>query len=117
MGPLATEGIFSSALMAIARCLTEPNSGERDFELQLSIFVRDEMIFWFTQQHKAPVVEHDLRKAVAKNCEIVVRKAVALARPPEGPNLPANQTVIDAISRAVDPAVLAQCDALWMAYL
>ncbi|KAL8839523.1 MAG: hypothetical protein Q9176_004384 [Flavoplaca citrina] len=117
MGPLATEGIFSPALMAIARCLTEPNSGERDFELQLSIFVRDEMIFWFTQQHKAPVVEHDLWKAVAKNCEIVVRKAVALARPPEGPNLPANQTVIDAISRAVDPAVLAQCDALWMAYL
>ncbi|KAL8725777.1 MAG: hypothetical protein Q9166_007142 [cf. Caloplaca sp. 2 TL-2023] len=117
MGPLATEGIFAPAIMAIARCLTEPNNGERDFELQLSIFVRDEMIFWFTQQHKAPVVEHDLRKAVARNCEVVVKRAVALAKPPEAPNLPANQTVMDAISRAVDPAVLAQCDALWMGYL
>ncbi|KAL8682682.1 MAG: hypothetical protein Q9186_001278 [Xanthomendoza sp. 1 TL-2023] len=117
MGPLATEGIFSPAMMAIARCLTEPNNGERDFELQLSIFVRDEMIFWFTQQHKAPAVEHDLRKEVARNCEIVVKKAVALARPPEAANLPANQTVIDAIARAVDPSALAQCDALWMGYL
>lgn len=117
MGPLATEGIFAPAMMAIARCLTEPNNGERDFELQLSIFVRDEMIFWFTQQHKAPVVENDLRKAVARNCDVLVKKAVTLARPPEAANLPAYQTVIDAISRAVDPSALAQCDALWMGYL
>ncbi|KAI4289198.1 MAG: hypothetical protein L6R35_001538 [Caloplaca aegaea] len=118
MGPLATEGIFSPAIMAIARCLTEPNGqGEKELELQLSIFVRDEVIFWFTQQHKAPVVEHDLRKAVARNCEVVVKKAVSLARPPEAANLPANQTVIDLISKSVDPAALAQCDALWMGWL
>ena len=42
MGPLATEGIFACAVMAIARCLTEP---EHELEQQLSIFVRDEMIF------------------------------------------------------------------------
>ncbi|KAL8838619.1 MAG: hypothetical protein Q9170_002065 [Blastenia crenularia] len=118
MGPLATEGIFAPAIMAIARCLTEPsNQGEKELELQLSIFVRDEMIFWFTQQHKAPVVENDLRKAVARNCEVVVRKAVSLARPPEAGNLPANQTVVDLVSKSVDPVALAQCDALWMGWL
>ncbi|SLM34988.1 histone acetylase complex subunit [Lasallia pustulata] len=113
MGPLATEGIYSCAIMAIARCLTEP-----DFELeqQLSIFVRDEMIFWFTQQHRGGFQDHQLRDTVQGNSEIVVKKAVALARPPEG-NLPANQTVIDLISRAVNPLNLAQTDALWMPYL
>ncbi len=75
------------------------------------------MIFWFTQQHKSPIGEHDLRKAVARNCEVVVKKAVSLARPPEAGNLPANQTVIDLISKSVDPVALAQCDALWMGWL
>ncbi|KAI4146146.1 MAG: hypothetical protein L6R39_003563 [Caloplaca ligustica] len=118
MGPLATEGIYAPAIMAIGRCLTEPvNQGEKELELQLSIFVRDEMIFWFTQQHKAPVGEDDLRKAVSRNCEVVVKKAVSLARPPEAGNLPANQTVLDLISKSVDPAALAQCDALWMGWL
>ena len=45
MGPLATEGIFTAALMAIARCLTEP---EGELDAQLAIFVRDEMAFWMT---------------------------------------------------------------------
>ncbi|KAL8736626.1 MAG: hypothetical protein Q9181_002303 [Wetmoreana brouardii] len=120
MGPLATEGIFAPSIMAIARCLTEPNSGERDLEMQLSIFVRDEMIFWFTQQHKSVSAGEgggELRKAVGRNVDVVVKRAVSLARCPEAGNLPANQTVVDSVARAVDPALLSQCDALWMAYL
>jgi len=113
MGPLATEGIFSCAIMAIARCLTEP---EGELEQQLSIFVRDEMIFWFTQQHRGGLQEAQLRQTVQQNSDVVVKKAMSLARPPEG-NLPANQTVIDLVSRAVDPVNLSQCDALWMPYL
>lgn len=113
MGPLATEGIFSCAIMAIARCLTEP---EGELEQQLSIFVRDEMIFWFTQQHRGGLQETQLRQTVQQNSDVVVKKAMSLARPPEG-TLPANQTVIDLVSRAVDPANLSQCDALWMPYL
>lgn len=115
MGPLATEGLFSAAMMAIARCLTEPESGS-ELEQQLSIFVRDEMIFWFTQQHKSGVGEGQLREMTVQNCELVVKKAVSLARPPEG-NLPANQTVVDMIARAVNPQALAMTDALWMGYL
>ncbi|KAL9615129.1 MAG: hypothetical protein Q9167_000447 [Letrouitia subvulpina] len=117
MGPLATEGVFAASLMAIARCLTEPSSGEQELEQQLSIFVRDEMIFWNTQQHKAPVTEQQLRELVGKNCGIVVNRAVVLARPPEAGNLPANQTAIDDIARATNPKELAHCDTLWMAYL
>ena len=113
MGPLATEGIFSCAIMAIARCLTEP---EGELEQQLSIFVRDEMIFWFTQQHRGGLQEAQLRQTVQQNSDVVVKKAMSLAGPAEG-TLPANQTVIDLVSRAVDPVNLSQCDALWMAYL
>lgn len=113
MGPLATEGVYSCAIMAIARCLTEP---EGELEQQLSVFVRDEMVFWFTQQHRAQLQETQLRDTVQASSDVVVKRAVSLAIPSEGV-LPANQTVIDLISRAVNPLHLAQCDALWMAYL
>ena len=115
MGPLATEGLFSAALMAIARCLTEPEGGS-ELEQQLSIFVRDEMIFWQTQQHRNAADAANLRDITGQNCELVVKRAVSLARPPEG-NLPANQTVVDMISKSVNPQALAATDALWMGYL
>ena len=115
MGPLATEGLFSAALMAIARCLTEPESGS-ELEQQLSLFVRDEMTFWYTQQKNAESNPQVLRRDTSQNCEVVVKKAVSMARPPEG-NLPSNQTVVDLIAKAVNPAALSQMDALWMAYL
>ncbi|KAI1870649.1 uncharacterized protein JN550_005192 [Neoarthrinium moseri] len=114
MGPLATEGIFSCAIMAIARCLTEP---EFQLEHALTLFVRDEMIFWFTSSHRAMHLnENQLRETVQTNCDMIVKRAVSLAASPVG-NLPANQTVIDLISKAVNPMNLAQCDALWMPYL
>lgn len=117
MGPLATEGLFSAALMAIARCLTEVHHEPgNELEQQLSIFVRDEMIFWFTQQHKTGPWETQLRDTVQTNSDMVVKRAVSLAKPPEG-TLPANQTVVDLIARAVDPKALGLCDALWMAWL
>jgi transformation/transcription domain-associated protein len=109
MGPLATEGIFSCAIIAIARCLTEPRL---ELEQQLSIFVRDEVFNWTTQQQR--VVQ--LRDIVQNNTDFIVNRAVSLASPPEG-NLPANQSVIDLISKAVSPQNLSQCDALWMPYM
>lgn len=113
MGPLATEGIFSCSIMAIARCLTE-----QEFQLEhaLTLFVRDEMIFWFTNGNRAASLESQLREAVQANNDMIVKKTVSLARAPEG-SLPANQTVIDLIARACNPMSLAMCDALWMPYL
>ncbi|KAK4147258.1 uncharacterized protein C8A04DRAFT_9288 [Dichotomopilus funicola] len=114
MGPLATEGIFASAIMAIARCLTEP---EFQLEHALTLFVRDEMMFWFTSGLGAGgLTEAQLRDTVQGNSEMIVKKAVSLAQAPAG-NLPAHQTVIDLIAKAVNPMNLAMCDALWMPYL
>ncbi|CZR69557.1 related to the component Tra1 of the SAGA complex [Phialocephala subalpina] len=115
MGPLATEGIYSCAIMAIARCLTEP---EYELEQQLSLFVRDEMIHWFTQSHRGSggLQEGQLRETVQLNSELIVKRTLSLAQAPAG-TLPANQTVIDLIAKAVNPMLLAQCDALFMPYL
>ena len=82
MGPLAMEGIFAAALMAIARCLTEPN--EHELEQQLSIFVRDEMIHWAANNNRVGVLKEDqLREAVAQNSDSIVRRALCLARTPD----------------------------------
>ena len=116
MGPLATEGLFSPALMAIALCLTQTHDQGGELEQQLSIFVRDEMIFWHSQQRRQLPAQDSLRGVVQTNVDVVVKKAISLAKPPEG-TLPANQTVIDLIARSVEPKALAAADALWMAYL
>jgi transformation/transcription domain-associated protein len=133
MGPIALEGIFSCAVMTIARCLSEPDvssssssfhsgnnqvltNGQFELEQHLSVFVRDEMIFWFTQQHRSGLGEQQLREKVQHNSDLIIKKTASLAHPGTG-NLPANQTVIDLISKAVNPANLAQLDHLWMPYL
>ncbi|KAK3378249.1 hypothetical protein B0H63DRAFT_242073 [Podospora didyma] len=114
MGPLATEGIFGCSIMAIARCLTEP---EFKLEHAITLFVRDEMMFWYTSSHRSlNLTENLLRDTVQANSEMIVKKAVSLAQAPAG-NLPAHQTVIDLIAKAVNPSQLALCDALWMPYL
>ena len=114
MGPMATEGIFISAIQAIARCLTEP---EFDLEQQLSLFVRDEMIFWFTSSHRAGSLgEGQLRETVQVNSEVIVKRTLSLAQAPMG-MLPSSQTVIDLVAKAVNPGNLAAAEALWMAYL
>jgi len=130
MGPIAIEGVFSCAVMTIARCLSEPDVSypppshnqsdltHHQFELEqhLSVFVRDEMIFWFTQQHRSGLGEQQLREKVQHNSDLIIKKTASLAQPGAG-TLPANQTVIDLISKAANPANLAQLDHLWMPYL
>jgi transformation/transcription domain-associated protein len=122
MGPLVTEGVFAPSIMAIARALTEPDG---DLELQLSLFVRDEVQYWFSAQPRAAQqlaqehggVESVLRQTVQQNSDQVIRKAMSLARTPEGANLPANQTIVDLVSQSVNPRNLSACDPLWMAWL
>lgn len=82
----------------------------------LSIFIRDELITWYTSQHIPAPQDADLRHQVATNVEIVVRRLNTLVKQPGG-NLPANQTIIDHISQAVDPTQLAQMDLLWMPWI
>ena len=111
LGPLGTEGPFAAAVMAVARCLTEP---EGELEHTLGVFVRDEVMFWATSHRTT--VDGQMRERVLVNVDTIVKKALALARTAQG-TLPAHQTIIDTISAAVDPMRLAQADALWMPYL
>lgn len=147
MGPLFTEGIFAPTLMTIARCLTEPfsdppsanpgsgtnganggaanptpahpspnaaSSGELDFVLNL--FVRDEVGAWM-QNVRRTLPEEQVRHAVEFNSNAVVKRALGLARAPEGGNLPCNQTAVDLVAASVDPRKLCLTDPLWMPYL
>jgi transformation/transcription domain-associated protein len=113
MGPLNLEGIFASAVMTVARCLIEP---EGELEMQLAIFMRDEMNHWFTSQQKALTAD-TLRESVQQNSDLVVKRATSIGSLPGGANLPANQTMVDLVAVAVHPMKLAMTDPLWMAYL
>ncbi|KAI5365365.1 putative transcription-associated protein [Septoria linicola] len=139
MGPIHTEGIFTCALMAIARCLTsdattgsaapvtngaatpaasaaEGGSSSSELEHHLSIFIRDEISFWYmSNRHTAK--ENEMREHVQKNSELIVNKAVAIAKEPTGNNLPASQSVLDLVAKATNPEKLAQTDLLWMPWL
>ncbi|OAA68650.1 histone acetylase complex subunit [Niveomyces insectorum RCEF 264] len=114
LGPLAQEGIYGCSIMAVARSLAEP---EQELAYALTLFVRDEMVYWFTSnRHARQMTEDKLRRAVQNNIDMVTKRAVSLAQTPVG-NLPAHQTVIDLIAKAVNPLNLALCDVLWMAFL
>ncbi|KAF2177502.1 hypothetical protein K469DRAFT_603242 [Zopfia rhizophila CBS 207.26] len=113
MAPINQEGIFASSVMTVARCLIEP---EGELEMQLSIFLRDEMMHWFTSQHKQLGADV-LREAVQQNSELIVKRATSIGSLPGGANIPANQTVVDLVAMAVNPVKLCQTDPLWMAYL
>ncbi|PSN75346.1 hypothetical protein BS50DRAFT_671522 [Corynespora cassiicola Philippines] len=113
LGPLNLEGIFAPAVMTVARCLIEP---EGELEMQLAIFMRDEMNHWFTSQHKQ-LNPQILRESVQANSDIIVKRATSLGTLPGAPNVPANQTMVDLVSDAVHPQKLSQTDPLWMAYL
>jgi transformation/transcription domain-associated protein len=82
----------------------------------LSIFIRDELITWYTSQHIPAPQDADLRTQVSTNIELVIRRLNAMVKSPGG-NLPVNQTIIDQISQAVDPLALAQMDLLWMPWI
>jgi transformation/transcription domain-associated protein len=113
MGPLSLEGIFASSITSIARSLIEP---EGELDMQLSIFMRDEMNHWYTSQHKQLSTD-DLRQGVELNSNLITKRATSLGSLPERGVLPANQTVVDLVSIAVNPTKLGSMDALWMGYL
>ena len=83
----------------------------------MSIFIRDEIAFWYTSSNRQNVKESEMREHVQRNAEAIVNKAVAIAKEPTGNNLPASQSVLDLIARATNPEKLSQTDLLWMPWL
>jgi transformation/transcription domain-associated protein len=114
LGPITTEGVFAPSLMAIARALTEP---EGEMEMELALFVRDEVSYWYSTQRQAASHDTKLRDAVNENIDYVKKRAETLATTPDASNLPAIQTVVDLITLAVNPKMLSASEPLWMAWL
>lgn len=113
MGPTALEGIFSVSVMVIAKCLTET---AHELDQYIAVFVREELVSWFTQQQRSSLPDDQLREMTMRNVNFIGKRATSLAQVGQG-NIPANQTVIDLISQAVNPRYMAMTDSMWMPYL
>lgn len=112
MGPTTLEGLYAMSVMIIAKGLTEP---EFSLDQYLPVFVRDELISWYAQQQRPSVQDNQLRDIVRVNVDAIVKRASSLTQSSQL-NIPANQTIIDLISAAVNPRNLALTDCLWMPY-
>lgn len=120
LGPVSTEGILTSSIMALGRCLTEP---EFDLEQQLCLFSRDEVISWMSMRGKPWAVDMLFRQSVAANIDGVVKRAETMACKNERENVlqsngatatvPAVQTVTNLISSATNPLQLAKMGELY----
>ncbi|THH10763.1 hypothetical protein EW146_g8270 [Bondarzewia mesenterica] len=115
IGPIYTEGIMTSAFMAMGRSLTEP---QYNLEQQLCLFARDEVMTWLFG-HRRGEIAFDLpfRQSVAQNIEGVVTRAEAMACKTEreiamvSANIPNTErpvvhTVVSLIAKATDPVNL-----------
>ncbi|KAF9453072.1 FAT-domain-containing protein [Macrolepiota fuliginosa MF-IS2] len=122
LGPIFTEGILTSGIMAIARSLTEP---EYTLEQQLCLFGRDEVISWMTMQRRPWMVgDAAFRQGVAANIDGVVKRAEVMACKTERENqlqnngatatVPVVQTITNLISTATNPVQLAKMGELYL---
>ncbi|ODV87142.1 hypothetical protein CANARDRAFT_26566 [[Candida] arabinofermentans NRRL YB-2248] len=113
IGEAGLEGILSMHIMIIAQCLADP---EYEIEHYLSLFVRDEMIAWFTQQHRPSAQDPHLREIVRVNVDFVIKRVMQLAHMDTNSQGVASQFILNLIAHAVNPRNLASTDTLWMAY-
>ncbi|KAH8105847.1 hypothetical protein BXZ70DRAFT_396929 [Cristinia sonorae] len=111
LGPMMTEGLLTSGIVAIARSLSEP---EYELEQQLCLFARDEYMTWLHGRGKPWNFDVSFRTNVAGIVEGVVKKAETLACKVEreqaiahgvnNPNqTPVIQTVTNLVNNAVNP--------------
>ncbi|KAJ1975068.1 transcription-associated protein 1, partial [Dimargaris xerosporica] len=116
--PVGMEGGFVGSLVAIARSLVEPEDEMRDY---LSIFIRDELHNWQTAHHKS-LDQVALWEKVNQNIQAIMTKAEALSCQNDRARgadkvVPACQTVLDLMSHATNPEILARMDCIWMPWL
>lgn len=114
IGKSGLEGILSVYVLVIARALTEPKS---DLDQYLTLFVRDEVISWCTQQDPPRPVPQDnqLREIVMLNVDLIIKRVLSMAHGNSTSNV-STQSVLELIAQAVNPHNLAAADTLWMAY-
>ncbi|KAM9912802.1 hypothetical protein OXX69_002217, partial [Metschnikowia pulcherrima] len=114
IGESGIEGVLAIYMLVIARALTETKS---DLDQYLTIFVRDEVMSWCTQQDPPRPIPQDskLREIVMLNVDQVIKRVVSMAQGSAGSTV-STQSVLELIAQAVNPHNLAAADTLWMAY-
>lgn len=113
LGPILTEGLLTTSILAIARCLTEPDFG---LDQQLCLFARDEVMTWLHGRGQPWTFDLSFRTNVTTNIEGVVKRAEVMACKVERDHALANnsnpgstpvvQTVTNLISTATNPMQL-----------
>ncbi|KII95163.1 hypothetical protein PLICRDRAFT_693420 [Plicaturopsis crispa FD-325 SS-3] len=122
LGPIFTEGVLTSGMLAIGRCLTEP---EFDLEQQLCLFARDEVMTWlhtrgqpwtFDVSFRANVaacIDGIVKRAETMSCKIEREQALSNAIPGGG-QTPVVQTVTNLISMATNPIQLMKMSEVYL---
>ncbi|PFH52762.1 hypothetical protein AMATHDRAFT_1809 [Amanita thiersii Skay4041] len=121
LGPIFTEGILTSSMMAIARSLTEP---EFELEQQLCLLGRDEVAAWLSMRGRPWTIDLIFRQSVAMNIDGIVKRAETMACKTERDSalqtnttnqsmVPVVQTVTNLISTATNPLQLAKMGELY----
>jgi transformation/transcription domain-associated protein len=124
MTPFGIDGVFTSAMMSIARCLIEP---EFDMGQYLGVFIRDELITWHYMCQRL-ISEQQLRERVKLNVEQIVQKAKTIAclesdrEKLSDKHLPIHQkavnvSLLELIAMAGNPQSLATMEVIWMQWL
>ncbi|CCK69614.1 histone acetyltransferase TRA1 KNAG_0C05130 [Huiozyma naganishii CBS 8797] len=112
IGDSGLEGIFSVVIFSIARALKEP---ENELNTYLTLFIRDEIISWYSNLHR-PIVENpQLRQMVQSNVDLIIKRVAQLGHLSSNPAI-TTQFVLDLISSAVNPRNLAATDISYMAW-
>jgi len=105
VGPVFQEGVLVTGIMAIGRCLTEP---EFELEQQLCLFARDEVMTWLHGKGKPWNFDLAFRTNVAENIKGVVKRAETMAcklerdQAVQNSQNPINKVVVHTVKSLVD---------------
>lgn len=110
IGDSALEGVFSVDLFSISNALVKP---ENELNTYLTLFIRDEIISWYSNLHR-PIIENpQLREMVQTNVSLIIKRVSQLSHIGPSPSV-ATQFIIDCINSAVSPRNLAKTDVNFM---
>lgn len=116
-GAIGVEGVLTTSVMSIGRCLTQP---QFDLESQLPLFMREDVLTWYGAK-KRNASEHEIRRMIQTNAQRIVARAQILAHKYEreqGANEtatvePACLSLINLINQATNPQILSQMEPLF----
>ena len=114
IGDVGLEGVFSTTMLMTCRALLK---SDNKMKYYLNLFIRDEVITWYTQQNNKAILNEDLKliSVIQLNTELITRKLVSLSHF-SSQFAASNHFVLDAISSAVAPRNLAALDITAMPY-